>query len=103
MKITNASPSQPPDTNPSVSPSNTEPTALSPEDLQANLNQAIAKTMNNIDQIVAAVQNSQDQGELNSLQLQAAMDRQNKMQETLSNVLKKIKDSGDSLVTNLKG
>ena len=74
MKITNASPSQSPDTNSSMNSSNDERTVLSPEDLQANLNQGIAKAMGNIDQILAAVQNSQDKGEMNNLQLQAAMD-----------------------------
>lgn len=103
MKITNAAPLQPPDTNSTVSiPSNADPKALSPQDLQANLNQGIAKAMNDIDQILAAGQNSQEQDERSNLQLQSAMDRRSKLEETLSNVLKKDEDTADSLTRNLK-
>ena len=101
MKITNAAPLQPPDTNSTVSiPSTPDSKSLSPQGLQANLNQGIAKTMNAIDQILEAVQNSQEQEQ--QLQLQSAMDRQNKLEEGLSNALKKIEETADSITTILK-
>ena len=40
--------------------------------------------------------------ELTSLRLQMAMDRRSKFIEALSNLLKKISDTEDSIVTNLK-
>jgi len=40
--------------------------------------------------------------ETESLRLQMAMDRVSKMMETLSNVLQKIADSGDSIISNFK-
>jgi len=101
MKITNPAPLQPPDTNSTASiPSTPDSKSLSPQDLQASQNQAIAKAMNAIDQILEAVQNSQEQEQ--QLQLQSAMDRQNKLEEGLSNALKKIEETADSITTILK-
>ncbi len=43
-----------------------------------------------------------DMSETQSLELQMTMDRRSKLIDTLSNVLKKISDTGDSVVQNLK-
>ena len=43
-----------------------------------------------------------EQSETQSLELQMTMDRRSKLIDTLSNVLKKISDTGDSVVQNLK-
>jgi hypothetical protein len=43
-----------------------------------------------------------DQSETQSLELQMIMDRRSKLMDALSNVLKKISDTGDSIVQNLK-
>jgi hypothetical protein len=41
-------------------------------------------------------------GETESLRLQMAMDRMSKMMSTLSNLLKKISDTAQSITQNLK-
>ena len=41
-------------------------------------------------------------GEMESLRLQMAMDRMSKMMTTLSNLLKKIHDTSESITQNLK-
>lgn len=43
-----------------------------------------------------------EMGEMESLRLQMAMDRVSKMMSTLSNLLKKISDTADGIVSNLK-
>lgn len=43
-----------------------------------------------------------EMGEMESLRLQMAMDRMSKMMTTLSNLLKKISDTQESIVGNLK-
>lgn len=43
-----------------------------------------------------------EMGEMESLRLQMAMDRQSKMMSTLSNILKKISDTAQSITQNLK-
>ena len=43
-----------------------------------------------------------EMGEMESLRLQMAMDRLNKMMSTLSNLLKRISDTAESIVQNLK-
>lgn len=43
-----------------------------------------------------------EMGEMESLRLQMAMDRMSKMMSTLSNLLKKISDTQNSIVQNLK-
>lgn len=43
-----------------------------------------------------------EMGEMESLRLQMAMDRQSKMMSTLSNLLKKISDTAQSITQNLK-
>jgi hypothetical protein len=60
-----------------------------------------------LDAVVDAVKNDLDSmselSEMESLRLQMAMDRRSKMMSTLSNLLKKISDTGDGLTQNLKG
>jgi len=43
-----------------------------------------------------------EMGEMESLRLQMAMDRQSRMMSTLSNLLKKISDTAQSITQNLK-
>lgn len=43
-----------------------------------------------------------EMGEMESLRLQMAMDRLSKMMSTLSNILKKLSDTAESIVQNLK-
>jgi hypothetical protein len=43
-----------------------------------------------------------EMGEMESLRLQMAMDRMSKMMTALSNILKKLNDTADSIVENLK-
>jgi hypothetical protein len=43
-----------------------------------------------------------EQSETQSLELQMTMDRRSKLIDTLSNVLKKISETGDSVVQNMK-
>lgn len=43
-----------------------------------------------------------EMGEMESLRLQSAMDRKSKMMSTLSNILKKISQTADQIVQNLK-
>ena len=43
-----------------------------------------------------------EMGEMESLRLQMAMDRMSKMMSTLSNILKKISDTAQSIIQNLK-
>ena len=43
-----------------------------------------------------------EMGEMESFRLQMAMDRLSKMMSTLSNLLKKIEDTADSLASNIK-
>jgi hypothetical protein len=43
-----------------------------------------------------------EMGEMESLRLQMGMDRLSKMMSTLSNILKKISDTANSIIQNLK-
>ena len=43
-----------------------------------------------------------EMGEMESLRLQMAMDRMSKMMSTLSNLLKKMSDTAESITQNLK-
>ncbi len=43
-----------------------------------------------------------EMSEMSSMRLQMAMDRRSKFIDTLSNILKKISDTGDAVVHNLK-
>ncbi|HEU4532920.1 MAG TPA: hypothetical protein VFS00_02335 [Polyangiaceae bacterium] len=43
-----------------------------------------------------------EMGEMESLRLQMAMDRMSKMMSTLSNILKKISDTGSTIIQNMK-
>lgn len=65
---------------------------------------AVSKT--EIDSMVDRMKNDLDSmsemGEMESLRLQMAMDRMSKMMSTLSNLLKKISDSVQSITQNLK-
>jgi hypothetical protein len=51
---------------------------------------------------LAQVGSLSEMGETESLRLQMTMDRLSKMMETLSNLMKKISDTGDSVIQNMK-
>ncbi|MFZ0821315.1 MAG: hypothetical protein WAM91_14700 [Candidatus Acidiferrales bacterium] len=53
-------------------------------------------------QLQGAVNSMNESSETQSLELQMTMDRRSKLIDTLSNVLKKISDTSDSVVQNLK-
>ena len=55
-----------------------------------------------IEQIKKDIDAMSEMGEMESLRLQMAMDRASKMMSTLSNLQKKISDSADSIIKNLK-
>ena len=55
-----------------------------------------------IDQIKSDFDSMSEMGEMESLQLQMAMDRLSKMMSTLSNVLKKANDTNDAITSNKK-
>lgn len=55
-----------------------------------------------IDQIKNDLDSMSEMGEMESLRLQMAMDRMSKMMSTLSNLLKKISDTQNSIVQNIK-
>jgi hypothetical protein len=57
---------------------------------------------NQIDQIKNDIDSMSEMGEMESLRLQMAMDRMSKMMSTLSNLLKKISDTAQSITQNLK-
>jgi hypothetical protein len=55
-----------------------------------------------IDQIKNDLDSMSEMGEMESLRLQMAMDRMAKMMSTLSNLLKKISDTSQSITQNIK-
>jgi hypothetical protein len=55
-----------------------------------------------IDQLKSDLDSMSEMGEMESLRLQMAMDRLSKMMSTLSNLLKKISDTQDAMVQNIK-
>ena len=63
-------------------------------------------TQNDINDAIATMKNDLDSlselSEEESLRLQIAMDRLSKLMSTLSNILKKISDTADSIARNLK-
>lgn len=54
------------------------------------------------DEIKNDLDSMSEMGEMESLRLQMAMDRMSKMMSTLSNILKKISDTQQSIIQNLK-
>jgi len=62
-----------------------------------------AKTIEaELDEIQRDLDSMSEMGESESLRLQMALDRLSKMMSTLSNILKKISDTADAIVQNLK-
>ncbi len=59
-------------------------------------------TQEAIDQLRDDIDSMSEMGEMESLRLQMAMDRLSKMMSTLSNLLKKLADTQQQLVQNLK-
>lgn len=55
-----------------------------------------------IDQLKNDLDSMSEMGEMESLRLQMAMDRMSKMMSTLSNLLKKISDTSQSITQNIK-
>jgi hypothetical protein len=68
---------------------------LRPNPTYADLNAARIDIKSNLDSL-------SEMGETESMRLQMAMDRQSKMMATLSNILKKMSDTNDSIVQNIK-
>ena len=54
------------------------------------------------DSLQGKLDSMSEMGEMESLRLQMAMDRRSKLLTTLSNVLKKISDTDQSITQNLK-
>lgn len=78
-------------------------------DLKFQLKQfsdSVSITKQEIDNLTASMKNDldkmSDMGESESLRLQMAMDRLSKMMNTLSNILKKISDTSQSITQNMK-
>jgi hypothetical protein len=57
---------------------------------------------NALQDIKIGLDSKSEMGETESLRLQQAMDRLNKMQATLSNILKSISDTSNAITNNLK-
>lgn len=55
-----------------------------------------------IDEIRRDIESLSEMGEMESLRLQMAMDRLNKMMSTLSNLLKKVSETSAAITANLK-
>ena len=55
-----------------------------------------------IDKMKSDLDSMSEMGEMESLRLQMAMDRMSKMMSTLSNLLKKISDTQNSIIQNIK-
>ena len=55
-----------------------------------------------IERMEDEIDSMSEMGEMESLRLQMAMDRMSKMMSTLSNLLKKISDTQNSIVQNIK-
>ena len=55
-----------------------------------------------VDAMKSDIDSMSEMGEMESLRLQMAMDRMSKMMSTLSNLLKKISDTQNSITQNLK-
>lgn len=68
---------------------------LRPSPTYADLNAARSDIKSNLDSL-------SEMGETESMRLQMAMDRQSKMMAALSNILKKMSDTNDSIVQNIK-
>jgi hypothetical protein len=55
-----------------------------------------------IDQLKDDLDSKSEMGEMESLRLQMAMDRLSKLMQTLSNIMKKMEDTANSITQNLK-
>jgi hypothetical protein len=53
-------------------------------------------------QLKASLDSLSEMGEMDSLRLQMAMDRRSKFVEALSNIMKKISDTSETIIANLK-
>ena len=79
-----------------IVPSNTLQTAIADSlTTQKDIDDAIATMKSDLDSV-------SELSEEESLRLQMAMDRLSKLMSTLSNILKKISDTADSIARNLK-
>ncbi len=75
---------------------------LKPCDLKRGRIQTEAELVAIRDGLKDQLDSLSEMSDMNSLRLQMAMDRRSKFMQTLSNVMKKISDTGDTLVQNLK-
>ncbi len=87
-----------------------EMNALNNEKKAARNRTAGAETLRKAKQVLltksannsAGAGDSGEIGEMTSARLQIAMERKSKMEETLSNLLKKLSDNGDAIIHNMK-
>ena len=73
--------------------------------LQSTLEESIGVSSDldkSIDAVKSDLDSMSEMGEMESLRLQMAMDRMSKMMSMLSNLLKKMSDTTESIVQNLK-
>lgn len=72
----------------------------------AKMRQEAQASLAQVDREAAAIKNKLDSlsemGEMESLRLQMAMDRLSKLMATLSNLMKKISDTSNSIVQNMR-
>ena len=87
-------------------PEKTQPAKASAKDSPRPNGGTLTVSRSEIDTVKDQIKNQLDSkselGETESLRLQMAMDRMSKMMSTLSNLLKKISDTGQSITQNLK-
>ncbi|MFO0571703.1 MAG: hypothetical protein U0263_39125 [Polyangiaceae bacterium] len=69
---------------------------------EITLSLSASQLQTQIDQAKGDLDSMSEMGEMESLRLQMAMDRMSKMMSTLSNILKKISDTAQSITQNLK-
>jgi len=62
----------------------------------------VAELDASIEQMKSDIDTMSEMGEMESLRLQMAMDRMSKMMSTLSNLLKKISDTSQTITQNMK-
>lgn len=73
-----------------------------PATKEVTANLSAAQIQSSIDQVKTDLDSMSEMGEMESLRLQMAMDRMSKMMSTLSNILKKISETSQSITQNLK-
>jgi Arc/MetJ-type ribon-helix-helix transcriptional regulator len=75
---------------------------LVPTDLHTGNLVSVAELKTILDELIGQLDSMSELSEMESLRLQMAMDRRSKFISTLSNIMKKISKTADTLVQNLK-